>query len=134
MKLRNKKTGIMGSIEYDLRTIYPLTGEPLLTVRYKDTKGITCYIDYKTVAEFNDNWEDYKPAEPLIKDKKIRKAVRAWWESIPLEIADKQVLYKNNQDFAIGVYTIYCGAIYPEGTLKEGKTYTIDELCGEEGE
>ena len=72
-----------------------------------------------------------KRKEPLIKDKKIRKAVRAWWETIPDVITDKRVLYKNNQDLAVGVYSIYCGAIYPE-TLEVGKMYTIAELCGEE--
>lgn len=73
-----------------------------------------------------------KRKEPLIKDKKIRKAVRAWWETVPDVITDKRVLYKNNQDLAVGVYSIYCGAIYPE-TLEVGKMYTIAELCGEEG-
>ena len=72
-----------------------------------------------------------KRKEPLIKDKKIRKAVRAWWETVPDVITDKRVLYKNNQDLAVGVYSIYCGAIYPE-TLEVGKMYTIAELCGEE--
>lgn len=74
-----------------------------------------------------------KRKEPLIKDKKIRKAVRAWWKTIPDAITDKRVLYKKNQDLAVGVYTIYCGAIYPE-TLEVGKMYTIAELCGEEEE
>ena len=74
-----------------------------------------------------------KRKEPLIKDKKIRKAVRAWWETVPDVITDKRVLYKNNQDLAVGVYSIYCGAIYPEN-LELGKMYTIAELCGEEEE
>lgn len=79
---------------------------------------------------------DYEPgsesAEPLIKDEKIRKAVRAFWEAIPDAVTDKRILYKKNQDLAVGVYSIYCGAIYPE-TLEVGKMYTIAELCGEEG-
>lgn len=74
-----------------------------------------------------------KRKDPLIKDKRIRKAVRAWWKTIPDAITDKRVLYKKNQDLAVGVYTIYCGAIYPE-TLEVGKMYTIAELCGEEEE
>lgn len=68
---------------------------------------------------------------PLIKDEKIRKAVRAWWETIPDAVSDKRILYKNNHDFEVGIYSIYCGAIYPE-TLEKCRLYTIDELCGEE--
>ena len=71
-----------------------------------------------------------EPKEPLIKDEKIRKAIRAWWETIPDAVTDKRILYKANNDFAVGIYTIYCGAIYPE-TLEVGKMYTITELCGE---
>lgn len=88
---------------------------------------------YTSLAELNAEWEDYRPQEPLIKDEKVRKAIRAWWETIPDEVTDKRVLYKNNQDFAVGIYTIYCGAIYPE-TLKKCRLYTITELCGEEEE
>ena len=72
-----------------------------------------------------------EPVEPLIKDEKIRKAVRARWETVSDVVTDKRILYKKNQDLAVGIYSIYCGAIYPE-TLEEGKMYTITELCGEE--
>ena len=34
-----------------------------------------------SLAELNEEWEDYKPKEPLIKDEKVRKAVRAWAEA-----------------------------------------------------
>lgn len=78
-------------------------------------------------------YDYYKHKEPLIKDEKIRKAVRAFWETIPDAVTDKRVLYKNNHDFAVGIYSIYCGEIYPE-TLEVGKMYTITELCGEEEE
>ena len=78
-------------------------------------------------------YDYYKHKEPLIKDEKIRKAVRAFWEAIPDAVTDKRILYKKNQDLAVGVYSIYCGAIYPE-TLEVNKMYTIAELCGEEEE
>ena len=81
------------------------------------------------IAEMN-----YPPEqEPLVQDEKIRKAVRAFWEAIPDAVTDKRILYKKNQDLVVGVYSIYCGAIYPE-TLEVGKMYTITELCGEEEE
>lgn len=133
MKLRNKKTGKIWHM--------PRLRQP--TVQEDDISFFACIgehgcsrgelFSYKSLAELNEDWEDYKPAEPLIKDEKIRKAVRAWWETVPDVITDKRVLYKNNQDLAVGVYSIYCGAIYPE-TLEVGKMYTIAELCGEEEE
>jgi hypothetical protein len=126
MKLRNKKTG-------EIREFH----EIFLTKIVKETNTAKSeYVErrYPTIVELiNADWEDYTPSEPLIKDEKIRKAVRAWWEAIPDAITDKRVLYKKNQDLAVGVYTIYCGAIYPE-TLETGKFYTIAELCGEEEE
>lgn len=120
MKLRNKKTGDIVEVLTDSIAVDVL----------RDRENITGY--YTSLAELNEEWEDYKTAEPpLIKDEKIRKAVRAWWETVPDVITDKRVLYKKNQDLAVGIYTIYCGAIYPE-TLEVGKMYTIAELCGEE--
>lgn len=128
MKLRNKRTGDIWEFDegFSMKASYE-TAE-----RAGAGSGVlTCYA--YSLAELNEEWEDVKPAEPLIKDEKIRKAVRAWWETLPDAITDKRVLYKKNQDLAVGVYTIYCGAIYPE-TLEVGKMYTIAELCGEEEE
>ena len=118
MKLRNKKTGEI--VELSLFGIE-------IHIR-KEIQPV-----YHSIGELLKEWEDYKPKEPLIKDKKIRKAVRAFWEAIPDAVTDKRILYKKNQDLAVGVYSIYCGAIYPE-TLEVGKMYTITELCGEEEE
>lgn len=113
MKLRNKKTGEVEECE-------AITVQTNIRID-----------DYSSLAELNEKWEDYEPKEPLIKDEKIRKAVRAWWEAVSGAMADKRILYKKSQDFAVGIYTISCGAIYLE-VLEEGKMYTIEELCGEE--
>lgn len=120
MRLRNKKTGEVVEIS-NIGLVWNRHGMPADIGRYG------------SLAELNKEWEDYKPTEPLIKDEKIRKAVRAFWEAIPDALTDKRILYKKNQDLAVGVYSIYCGAIYPE-TLEVGKMYTITELCGEEVE
>lgn len=120
MKLRNKKTGEVTEIE-----------EINLVVWNAERDCYESFEEYHSLAELNEEWEDYEPAEPLIKDEKIRKAVRAFWEAISDAVTDKRILYKKNQDLAVGVYSIYCGAIYPE-TLEVGKMYTIAELCGEE--
>lgn len=124
MKLKNRKTGEIGELHYEPDKEYHFT------VATEDPADMAIY---RSLAELNSDWEDYKPSGPLIKDEKIRKAVKAWWEAVSDAITDKRILYKNNQDFAIGVYTIYCGAIYPE-TLEAGNMYTIAELCGEEEE
>ena len=66
MKLRNKKTGEIkewqrvGAIDYgELNEVYDSA-------------------EYNSLAELNDEWEDIR--EPLIKDEKIRKFLRAWAE------------------------------------------------------
>lgn len=129
MRLRNKKTGEIIDLEQWRLEYYKDSGCITLT-NDRNQNGQYCYGAF---ADMKDEWEDCKPSEPLIKDEKIRKAVRAWWEAVPDAITDKRILYKKNQDLAVGVYSIYCGEIYPE-TLEAGKMYTIDELCGEEEE
>ena len=123
MKLRNKKTGeIREAISHAPIDVYffDKAGKNGITRR-----------SYGSLAELNEEWEDYVPTEPLIKDEKIRKAVRAWWEAVSSAMADKRILYKKSQDFAVGIYTICCGVIYSE-VLEDGKMYTIEELCGED--
>lgn len=138
MKLRNKKTGEIGYIEYNQRVSDPVTGEDFLTVRYRDNSGITCYKDYATIKFFNTQWEDYKPAEPLIKDEKIRKVVRAWAEASGIETTGIKVLrgiiyttiigWKGNRQLLME----FENSMLEE--LKDGEDYTITELCGEEEE
>lgn len=137
MKLRNRKTG---EILYALLGSYPVSGEA--TIEFMDENsesGYSVYARYKTLAELNEEWEDYKPAEPLIKDEKIRKIIRAWAEVNLVE----DVLYDKNKDFIYSAYgsddtdTSVCisfddNHVYDE--LKPRKTYTITELCGEEAE
>lgn len=116
MKLRNRKTGIMGELHYEPDKEYHFT------VATEDPADMAIH---KTLAELNDEWEDCKPAEPLIKDEKIRKAVRAWAEACDVE--------RCNYDGDGGFATRWHG-IKLEGSqieLDEGH-YTIAELCGEE--
>ena len=88
-------------------------------------------IIYNSLAEMMDEWEDYKPDEPLIKDEKIRKAVRAWAEA---DGADEKIYLttdENGSRFAnkYGGYIEFAFRIDMEERL-----YTIAELCGEEEE
>lgn len=141
MELRNKKTGIRGYIEYVMRTINPITREPLLTVRYKDDSGITCYKDYETIEEFNEEWEDYKPAEPVIEDKKVRKFVLDWAKYWGVKEVVIRYIDKNRLNL-IGFPDLTTGTgleiDIPRASarlyLGDCKRYTIPELCGEEVE
>lgn len=119
MKLRNKKTGGLANMlgEQDFIRVYTDAG----------------WADYNSLAELNEEWEDYKPAEPLINDEKIRKAVRAWAEANEY---DKLWVYHDNE--AISFYNeddddneIIFNTMKKFG-LKHLKCYTINELCGEE--
>ena len=126
MKLRNKKTGKIVIVEFI--TDYQTDDGTEIGFRVKNT--LDCY-SYPSLAELNEEWEDYKPAEPLIKDEKIRKAVRAWAEA---DGADEKIYLttdENGSRFAnkYGGYIEFAFRIDMEERL-----YTIDELCGEEEE
>ena len=104
-------------------------------------RGISYTIVHKDQLEKNPNiltewFEEIK--EPLIKDEKIRKAVRAWAEA-----NNFSVLRVNNQHFNYvkihGVKDRYDpngSSIEFMGTIAgaEKRTYEIAELCGEEEE
>ena len=67
MKLQGKKTGAVANFigyidQANPTTIDPMTGITLLTVRYIDA-GVNCYKDYRTIVEFNKDWEDYELCE-----------------------------------------------------------------------
>ena len=93
-----------------------------------------CAYATQTLMKFPNILEEWfepiEPAEPLIKDEKIRKAVRAWAEA-------------NDFTNEIEVRSLNAGTRFSEGhwsiefigyfiyDLKIGSTYTIAELCGE---
>lgn len=79
--------------------------------------------------------EDYKPAEPLIKDERIRKAVRAWAKLHKLEsvfyfayTSHTELSYLKSGSTGVVIDIV----ALPE--LEDGGNYTIAELCGEEKE
>ena len=124
MYLRNKKTGEVVDWSFVGPTaIKEYKGEDVLLERER----------YESIEEFISEWEDYEPKEPLIKDEKIKKAVRAWAEA-------------NDFTNEIEVRSLDAGTRFSEGhwsiefigyfiyDLKIGSTYTIAELCGEEEE
>ena len=115
MKLRNKKTGEIkewqrvGAIDYgEMNEVYDAA-------------------EYDSLAELNETWEDY---EPLIKDEKIRKAVRAWYE---INFTDKPIYLEDSLTLSID-HSPRFEVIkkYYFANLVKAKPYTIAELCGEE--
>ena len=128
MKLRNKKTGEI--VETDC-----MFGVSVPTTKTFGCKSYDQIAAYNSLAELNEEWEDYKPAEPLIKDEKIRKAVRAWAEAnglknVAFEDYDDENIYFIDRDYEPQIW-------FPKKSilvnyLDDGKTYTITELCGEE--
>lgn len=126
MKLRNKKTGGLANIlgEQDFFRVYTDAG----------------WADYDSLAELNEEWEDYTPTEPLIKDEKIRKAVRAWAEMNDIRFVHMCSRTRKENARIVGqnalgrTFTMEIDNEYEiRVCFKDYKEcYTIAELCGEE--
>lgn len=112
MKLKNRMTGEVADGALILKT---------------DDQKDPWY--FESIAELVEHWEDCKG--PLIKDEKVRKAISAWYESLPLDdLAEKRILFTNG-GFCVGIYRIDCGNYVALKGIKE-RFYTVKELCGEE--
>ena len=128
MKLRNKKTG-------EIREAVARKDGIYVKANWSDEEAWFLY-DLNVLAN---GWDYYvEPAEPLIKDKKIRKAVRAWAEANYI-VKDG---YNNCKvEFDWGEHrlkwietSIEFNEITGLENLEDGEVYTIAELCGEEKE
>lgn len=116
MKLRNKKTGDAVYVDFQI---------PLCN----NNKALGSY-SVTSLKALNESFEDYTPAEPLIKDEKIRKAVRAWAEA-----NDMTCCHYECGEFEQEYSEICAGISFGEQTdYLEERHYTITELCGEEEE
>lgn len=136
MKLRNKKTGKIDDI---LISAYGVSGDIALSrMNESFASGYEDIARYETLEQLNNEWEDYKPIEPLIKDEKIRKAVRAWAEADDLD--NFRVQNQHFNDCKIIGYTAginkasFIGFQTTIAHADSSKLYTIAELCGEEEE
>lgn len=86
---------------------------------------------YNSLAELNAEWEDYAPKQPLIKDEKIRKAVRAWAEANEYSLVKAGYDMVSEPDY--GNVQIHFEFLNVVDEDKFG-VHTIAELCGEEEE
>ena len=117
MRLRNKKTGQEGNF--------------IINKDHFECVDLDCVPLYFSLSELLDEWEDYEPKEPLIKDEKIRKAVRAWAEVNGVGgCVCKEEIHCITFETERGMFISFENAdpIPPEGE------FTIAELCGEEEE
>ena len=124
MKLRNKKTGDIWEFDSISMKILDTTMEKL---KARGWSG-SCFAN--SIAELNEEWEDVEDINvPIIKDEKIRKAVRAW-----ADVNDAGKLKYNDDENSLD--DIYRNTItFNRGLgLEDGKEYTIPELCGEDEE
>lgn len=133
MKLRNKKTG-------EIRECYRVGA-----IDYGELSKV--YYAYKSLAELNEEWEDYKPVEPIF-DERIRRGIRAWWDMQDNPFKSARVMLIGADKDLDGFYhwTIYGYIRNGEekmSTKLEFRTkklyqykphhdYTKEELCGEE--
>ena len=139
MKLRNKKTGKVfdvivreksnGDGEYSTivcnlrspgsaRSVSPILGE------------------YDSLAKLNEEWEDYKPAEPQIADEMAREIIKKWYNKN--KIVGKLCSY-GGKDWlglrgsnSVGIdWKIELRVSY-KSSLKDYELYSLTELIGEE--
>ncbi len=122
MKLRNKKTGeIVDTTEW---TFFCDSG----AISIENDEDANKEFRYGSLAELCEEWEDYKPTEPLIKDEKIRKAVRAWADGNNIESVHYDAFWRGFRRDNSSI------TVWEELPLEDNKVYTIAELCGEEEE
>lgn len=144
MKLRSKKTGeVFDALirEKGGGGLYSLIVCDIKAYEQsKSTLDATHFIldEYDSLAELNSDWEDYTPAEPLIKDDKIRKIVKEWAKvdkiaevcAVPIKDAEGACLYWELESMTWGQSIAICFRGELPDTLEDLGTYTIEELCG----
>lgn len=94
----------------------------------------------KTIEKFPnilEEWfEEIKLAEPLIKNEKVRKAVRAWADAVGTDEAYLELENEEPSTFYVYKFAINCHymqiAFHDKNPIEGDRLYTIDELCGVE--
>ena len=121
MKLRNKKTGEIKDLAIELSG-------------YSYEEGWHHEPKVTSIEELNNNWEDYKPQEPLIKAKEIREEIKLFAYRNEINCfryqARNGALYNEADNGA--VISLEVSDIEEVEHLVDGCLYTLEELCGEE--
>lgn len=131
MKFREKKTGKVQTCDMVVITDEKIDGEIASLNRHT--------FIFRSIEQFNDECEAYKPTEPLIKDEEIRRAVQVWAEANNRDLF--RVINRHFNCCEIIGYTdggnASCDKIGFSTTIAGANKdyyYTIAELCGEEEE
>ena len=118
--------------EWEMYGITHKVGE-IMTIPLHNPGGLPMISDRDAFLFDNGFIEEMK--EPLIKQEKIRKAVRAWAEANEISQAKFD---RNTSGFsASDAGNNFLSMISFDGFVfncEDGRYYTIDELCGEEEE
>ena len=121
MKLRNKKTG-------KIQHAYPV-------IRICDGKTDICFA---SLAELNEEWEEFEPKEPLINDEDARDAVFSWASSLQIHQVKCTKALRGPD---VEVTTFEATGLYSaprieftslDADVADGVFYTIGGLCRNE--
>lgn len=132
MKVRNKKTGETGQIGYVATQDGQIIVEDISGEEYP--YSVIC--SYKSLAELNEEWEDYILAKPLIEDEAKRSVFKAWAEILGRDLEKADFKY----DAERNGFDCYLAESIIEFANGEGincadrEIYTFRALCGEEEE
>ena len=125
MKLRNKNTGeIMDDAQYRNYSVSDGFGFRMNGKEW----------EYHSLAEFNEEWEDYIPTKPLIEDDAKRSVFKAWAEILGRDLEKADFKY----DAERNGFDCYLAESIIEFANGEGincvdrEIYTFRALCGEE--
>ena len=121
MKLRNKKTGeiINAGDEFNLCNF--AENHMSIIEEYK----------YNSLSELNEDWEDYAPKEPLIKDEKIRNMVSNFASYTNADWIQYESEVHRGEFWTAGGFIASNDWKNLDGLVNH-QCYTITELCGEE--
>jgi hypothetical protein len=101
-----------------------------------DDDGESQTYAYDSLADFNEEWEDYEPTEPQIEDEMAREIIKKWYNKN--KIVGKLRSYggkswlglrgsdEDGNDWKIELHVDY------NSQLKDDELYSLTELIGEE--
>ena len=123
-------------MKYKIGDILKIKNSNIETMITRIDKGNNTYCFsncWEPEHYLDENYELLTPHEdePLIKDEKIRKVVRAWAETLGENMI---IFHRYLQGFSFDDGNA-CSIINFDGfefNLADGKCYSINELCGEE--
>lgn len=126
MKFRNKKTDEIKNF-----------GNLQVYAEAENTDESQLLGNFDSFKQILEYYEDYNPAELLIKDKKIRKAVREWAEANDIKeiiifdcINGRPYINAGNVEFAENAGHLKI-QFRTEEQFNTDKIYTVNELCGD---